>query len=128
MVAMLSCTKSDTTTPASAVSTDARDKFVGNWVIHDTDYQARKSSEYIMTIAKSLTIDGGLQIFNYINLASEVTATVAKDSFFIPSQIIIYNGNSIHMSGFGACICGTSLSFGFAEDPFGFGQATGIKR
>lgn len=94
---------------------DAREDFMGTWratesfVIQNTTF----NDTYTFTITKSSGSQRNILLTGFAGAPSEtITAAVDGNSFVIPQQTIISDGESVGVSGSGT-ISGNSISYSY---------------
>jgi hypothetical protein len=75
---------------------DTRDKYIGDWDIHDEGKYVPKSDDYDITITTSSSGSNVITIYNFGGLGWKMDATVNGDAFHVPMQNQLSSDGSIN--------------------------------
>ena len=114
---VVSCTPDKEDDPNSPTpSTDARDKYVGQWLCNETSKVSGNTS-YTISISKSTSAPSDIMIDHFYDLQAQARASVSGNSISIPYQQL---GSIGFASGSGnLSSSGTSLSMSYTTNVAG---------
>lgn len=112
---LASCTTED-------LNADKRDDYTGNWLCHETSSQLG-TSQYTVSISKSITDSNEIFISNFYNLGSskKATAIVDGNSFTIYSQLV----DNLNVAGSGT-LNGSQINLNYTVSAGGTDNVTAV--